>query len=318
LVLIPTLLVISLVAFAIIELPPGDYLTIYASQLRDQGMVASEAELEALRQHYGLGQPFLVRYVKWLLNALQGDFGRSFVYERPVSELIGERLMLTLAVSLASTLFAWIVAFPIGIYSAVKQHSPGDVAATLVGYIGLATPNFMLALVFMYFSFQWFGATVGGLFSPEYVDAPWSIAKLVDMLGKLWIPMIVVGTAGTAGLIRVLRNNLLDELRKPYVTTARSKGMDEWRLVFKYPVRLALIPFVSTVGWLLPQMVSGATIVAVVLALPTTGPLLLSALQAQDMFLAGSFTMFLAVMTVIGTFISDVLLAMLDPRIRYQ
>jgi peptide/nickel transport system permease protein len=318
LALIPTLLVISVIAFILIELPPGDYVTVYAMKLKQQAdIVASEQELAALRQQYGLDKPLAVRYFKWLWNAFHGDFGRSFVYLEPVSRLIGERLLLTILLSVLSTLFAWVIAFPVGVYSAVQQHSAGDVAFSLLGYIGLATPNFMLALIFMYLSVRYLGGSVGGLFSPAFIDSAWSFAKFVDLLKHIWIPMIVVGTAGTAGLIRVLRNNLLDELNKPYVVTARSKGYREWRLLFKFPVRLALVPFISTVGWMLPQMISGATIVSVVLNLPTTGPLLLNALLNQDMYLAGTFTMFLAVATVVGTLISDILLAITDPRIRY-
>jgi peptide/nickel transport system permease protein len=316
-ILIPTLFFISLISFVIIELPPGDYLTIYAAQRQDLGMEASDAELDALRERYGLGQPFVVKYAKWMWRMFHGDLGRSFLYGEPVARVIGERLALTVVLSLASTLFAWVVAFPIGVYSAVKQHSVGDHLATFVGYIGLSIPNFMLALILMYVSVVHFGTSVGGLFSPEYIDAPWSLAKIADLMSKLWVPMIVVGTAGTAQLIRTLRNNLLDELNKPYVTTARAKGYREVHLLLKFPVRLALIPFISTVGWILPTMISGATIVSVVLSLPTTGPVLLAALQSQDMYLAGAFTMFLAVATVVGTLISDILLALTDPRIRY-
>ena len=316
-ILIPTLFAISLVSFAIIELPPGDYITVYAAQLEGLGLQASEAELDALRQRYGFEQPVVVKYAKWMWRMLHGDLGRSFLYGEPVARIMGGRLALTVLLSLASTLFAWVVAFPIGVYSAVKQHSIGDHLATFVGYMGLSIPNFMLALILMYISVVHFGTSVGGLFSPEYIDAPWSLARIADLMSKLWVPMIVVGTAGTAQLIRTLRNNLLDELNKPYVTTARAKGYREAHLLLKFPVRLALIPFISTVGWILPTMISGATIVSVVLSLPTTGPVLLAALQSQDMYLAGAFTMFLAVATVIGTLISDILLALTDPRIRY-
>lgn len=317
-VLIPTLFFIALISYLIIELPPGDYITTLEAQLRTETeSEVSQQELANLRARYGLDKPLHIRFFRWFWNALRGDFGRSFLYGQPVSTIIGERLGLTLLISFASTMFAWVVAFPIGVYSAVKQHSVGDAVASVLGYIGLATPNFMLALIIMYILVTQFGQSVGGLFSPEYIDAPWSVGKLVDLINHLWIPMIVIGTAGTAGLIRTLRNNLLDELNKPYVTTARAKGYKEIRLIFKFPVRLALIPFISTVGWILPTMVSGATIVSVVLNLPTTGPVLLSALRAQDMYLAGAFTMFLAILTVIGTLISDILLAITDPRIRY-
>lgn len=316
-VLIPTLFFIALISFIIMELPPGDYISTIEAQLMQEGQQSSQQELANLRARYGLDRPLHVRFLMWLWNALRGDFGRSFIYGQRVTEIIGERLGLTILISFASTMFAWVIAFPIGVYSAVKQHSVGDAVASVLGYIGLATPNFMIALIIMYVSVTQFGQSVGGLFSPEYIDAEWSFAKFIDLLKHLWIPMVVIGTAGTAGLIRTLRNNLLDELNKPYVVTARAKGYREIHLIFKFPVRLALIPFISTVGWMLPAMVSGATITSIVLNLPTTGPVLLAALRAQDMFLAGAFTMFLAVLTVIGTLISDILLAITDPRIRY-
>jgi peptide/nickel transport system permease protein len=248
----------------------------------------------------------------------EGDFGFSFLYNKPVSALIWERLGLTIVLSLSSTVFIWVVAFPIGLYSAVRQYSPGDYIATFFGFLGRATPNFLLALVLMYISVMWFGESVGGLFSPEYEDAPWSFGKAMDLLSNLLVPTIVIGTAGTAGLIRIFRANLLDELNKQYVTTARAKGKQEWKLVLKYPVRVAINPFISTMGWMLPELISGATITSIVLNLPTTGPLLFNALRSQDMYLAGSFLMLLAFLTVIGTVISDLLLAWVDPRIRYE
>ncbi len=317
--IIPTLFAISIVAFAIIQLPPGDYLTSLVAGMAEQGETVDSATLAALRERYGLGQPFYVQYYKWISGIiLRGDFGQSFEWNRPVSALIWDRLALTFVISFASLIFIWVVAFPIGIYSAVRKYSIGDYIATFIGFIGLATPNFLIALVLMYIAFAYFGQSVGGLFSPEYVDAPWSWGKFVDMLAHLWIPMIVIGTAGTAGLIRIMRANLLDELSKPYVVTARAKGVPESNLLLKYPVRVALNPFVSTVGWVLVGLVSGEAIVSIVLSLPTTGPLLLRALMAQDMYLAGSFILMLSTLTVIGTLISDILLAWLDPRIRYQ
>jgi peptide/nickel transport system permease protein len=317
--MIPTLFAISIAAFAIIQLPPGDYLTSMVAGMAAQGETVDSATLAALRARYGLGEPFYVQYYLWISGILlRGDFGQSFEWNRPVSALIWDRLALTLVISLASLLFIWVVAFPIGIYSAVRKYSIGDYIATFIGFIGLATPNFLIALILMYIAFAYFGQSVGGLFSPEYVDAPWSWAKFVDMLGKIWIPMIVIGTAGTAGLIRIMRANLLDELSKPYVVTARAKGVSEGRLLLKYPVRVALNPFVSTVGWVLAGLISGEAIVSIVLSLPTTGPLLLRALQSQDMYLAGSFILMLSTLTVIGTLISDILLAWLDPRIRYR
>ena len=317
--MIPTLFLVSVVSFAIIQLPPGDYLTSLVASMSQQGVVIDNASLVALRERYGLGQPIYVQYWKWISGILfHGDFGQSFEYSRPVSTLIWDRLGLTFVVSLSTLVFVWLLSFPIGIFSAVRKYSFGDYLATFIGFIGLAIPNFLLALVLMYVSFKYFGQSVGGLFSPQYIDAPWSLAKFVDLLSHLWVPVVVLGTAGTAGLIRIMRANLLDELSKPYVVTARAKGLSERRLLFKYPVRIALNPFVSTVGWVLPTLVSGAAIVSIVLSLPTTGPMLLDALMGQDMYLAGSFIMLLSVLTVIGTLISDLLLAWLDPRIRFR
>jgi peptide/nickel transport system permease protein len=316
--MIPTLFAISLVAFIIIQLPPGDYLTTLVASLASQGEQVDPEALVALEERYGLNQPVYVQYYKWISNILlHGDFGQSFSWNQPVSNLIWERLALTVVISLASLLFIWMVAFPIGIYSAVRQYSAGDYVTTFVGFIGLAIPDFLLALILMYVSFKYFNQSVGGLFSPAYQDAPWSWNKVADLLGHLWIPVIILGASGTASLIRIMRANLLDELRKPYVVTARAKGLPEWKVLFKYPVRVALNPFISTVGWILPALVSGATIVAIVLSLPTTGPLLIRSLLSQDMYLAGGFILMLSVLTVIGTLISDLLLAWLDPRIRY-
>lgn len=317
--LIPTLIAISLVMFIIIQLPPGDYLTTLVAAMASQGESVDQAALVALKERYGLGQPIYVQYWKWISNiVLQGDFGRSFAYNLPVASLLWERLGLTLVLSVCSLFFVWIVAFPVGVYSAVKQYSPGDYIATFLGFVGVAVPNFLLALVLMYIAFKYFNQSVGGLFSPEYQEAPWNWDKVLDLLSHLWIPIIIVGTEGTAGLIRIMRANLLDELRKPYVVTARAKGLPEWKLLLKYPVRVALNPFISTVGWVLPGLVSGSAIVSIVLSLPTTGPILLRALLSQDMYLAGSFLLMLSVLTVIGTLLSDLLLAWLDPRIRYE
>jgi peptide/nickel transport system permease protein len=317
--MIPTLFLISVVSFVIIQLPPGDFLTTYAAGLAAQGETIDPATLAALRQRYGLGEPFHVQYWRWITGiVLRGDFGQSFEWNRPVADLIWNRLGLTVLLSVATLVFVWAVALPIGIYSALRKYSIGDYVATFVGFIGLATPNFLLALILMYIGFAYFGQSVGGLFSPEYLDQPWSWGKIVDLLAHLWIPMVVIGTAGTAGLIRVMRANLLDEIGKPYVVTARAKGLPERRLLVKYPVRVALNPFVSTVGWILPGLISGEAIVAIVLSLPTTGPLLLRALTSQDMYLAGSFILMLSLLTVIGTLVSDLLLAWLDPRIRYR
>jgi len=316
--MVPTLLIISICCYVIIELPPGDFSDVYRHEMEERGILLDEATWQNMKMRYGFGQPLAVRYFKWITRVVQGDFGFSYRYRAPVSELIGERLLLTITITLGTIIFTWIVAFPIGIFSAIRQYSLGDYVATFLGFIGLAIPNFMLALILMFVGFKYFGFSVGGLFSMEYVDAPWTWAKFGDLLEHIWVPIVVVGTAGTAGLIRIMRANLLDELPKPYVTTARSGGLPEWRVIMRYPVRVALNPFVSTIGYMLPQLISGATITAVVLSLPTTGPMLLEALLSQDMYLAGSFVMLLSFLAVIGTLISDILLALLDPRIRFQ
>jgi peptide/nickel transport system permease protein len=317
LLLIPTLFIISIISFVIIQLPPGDYLTSYLADLESQGERLSSTEQQALEAYYGVGEPVYVQYFKWISNILlYGDFGRSLDWGRPVSDLLWECVGLTFLIAFGTLIFSWIIAFPLGIYSAVKRYSAGDYVTTFFGFLGLATPDFMLALVLMWVMFAYFNQSVGGLFSPEFIDTPWSLAKVWDLIMHLWIPFIVLGTNGIASLSRIMRANLLDELNRPYVVTARSKGLPEHRVLIKYPVRAALNPFVSTVGWYLPGLVSGSTIVAIVLSLPLTGPLLLRALQVQDMFLAGSFILILSVLTVIGTLISDLLLAWLDPRIR--
>jgi peptide/nickel transport system permease protein len=316
LLMIPTLVLISIVTFILIQLPPGDYLETLMSELEAAGEKADLQKIEFLRKQYGLDQPMLMQYWIWLTGLLHGDLGYSFEYDRPVSAIIGERLFLTFVVSFGAILFTWLVAFPIGLYSATHQYSWGDHGLTFLGFLGLATPNFLFALVLMFVSFAWFGVSVGGLFSPEYQTAPWSWGKAVDLLTHLWIPVVVIGTSGTAGMIRRLRANLLDELRKQYVVTARAKGLRPWRIILKYPLRIALNPFVSDIGNLLPQVISGSVIVSIVLSLPTTGPMLLRALRTQDMYLAGSFLMLLATLTVIGVFLSDLALAALDPRIR--
>jgi peptide/nickel transport system permease protein len=319
LLMIPTLFAISIVSFIIIQLPPGDYLTSYIANLAGSGETVQQDVIEALNQRFGLDQPVYIQYFKWISNIVtKGDFGQSFAWNRPVETLIWDRMALTVVLSVATLLFTWIIAFPIGVFSAVRQYSIGDYVATFFGFLGLAVPDFLLALVLMYIAFKYFNQSVGGLFSPEFQDADWSTAKVLDLISHLWIPMLILGTSGTASLIRVMRANLLDELRKPYVRTARAKGLPEWKVIVKYPVRVALNPFVSTAGWLLPGLVSGSIIVAVVLSLPTTGPLLLSALTSQDMYLAGAFILLLSVLTLFGTLISDILLAWLDPRIRYE
>ena len=317
--MIPTLIGISIVAFIVINLPPGDFVDRLVSERQQRGEVITPDEEASFRSIYGLDKPLAIQYVDWIANiVLHGDFGYSFRWNRPVDELIWERLALTLTLSLSSLLFIWAVAIPLGIFSAVRQYSAGDYFFTFIGFIGLATPNFLVALALMYLSFKYFGQSVGSLFSPEYLDAPWSMAKVIDLFSHLWVPMIVLGTAGTASLIRTLRANLLDELHRPYVTTARTKGLPEIWLLIKYPLRHALNPFVSSLNDIFVSLVSGATIVAVVLSLQTTGPLLLDALRAEDMFLAGSAILLLSVLTVFGTLFSDILLAWLDPRIRFR
>jgi len=313
-----TVWAISMLAFVIIQLPPGDYVSSYIAQMAAMGSVVSDEEAQTLRIQYGLGQPIYVQYWKWMKQIAEGNFGFSMEWRRPVTEVIGERLWLTVIVAVAALILTWVLALPIGIYSAVRQYSLGDYAATFIGFIGLAVPNFLLALVILYFGFTLFNANIGGLFSPELQDAPWSLARVWDLLKHLPVPALILGLAGTAQQIRIMRANLLDELRKPYVVTARSKGLSETRVIVKYPVRMALNPFASTIGYTLPYIVSGSIIVSLVLGLPTVGPLLLKALIAQDMFLAGTIVLMLGVMTVIGTFLSDLLLMWIDPRIRHQ
>lgn len=316
LLMIPTLLLISVVTFVIIQLPPGDYLDTLVSELRASGEPADLQRADFLRKQYGLDQPMWIQYGRWVRGLVQGDLGFSFEYDRPVSKVIGEHLALTMVVSLAAILFTWIVALPIGIYSATHKYRFADHCLTFLVFLGLATPDFLLALVLMFASFTWLGVSVGGLFSPDMQGAPWNLAKVLDLVRHLWVPVIVIGASGTATMIRRLRANLLDELKKPYVVTARAKGLSPIRLLLKYPLRIALNPFISDIGSLLPHIISGSIIVSIVLSLPTTGPILLRALRTQDMYLAGSFLMLLAVLTVIGILVSDLALAALDPRIR--
>ena len=314
-----TVWVITVIAWVIIELPPGDFVTYYVDVLLRENADSplGRQMAETLREQLGYNLPTYVRYGKWMWNMLQGDLGKSLVYEPlPVTEVIGERLLLTVILAVTTALLAWGLAIPIGIYSAVRQHSPEDYVFTFVGFLGLAVPDFLLALWLLWISFSYFGQNVGGLFSLEYLNAPWSLGRLLDLLSHLWIACLVVGTAGTASLIRVMRANLLDELQKPYVITARAKGMREWKVVLKYPVRVAINPLISTLGYLLPYLISGSIIVSVVLNLPTEGPLLLKALFNEDLFVSAAIVLILGTMTVIGTFISDILLAVVDPRIR--
>ena len=316
--MVPFLFAVSVVAFLLIQAPPGDYLTTYIAKLGETNEVLDQAAVDNLRQRFGLDQPMYVQYFRWVSRILVGDFGMSFEWRQPVSDLVWERMGLTLCLSLATLLFTWAVAFPIGVYSAVHKYSLGDYIASMIGFIGLATPNFLLALILMYVGVVHFGTDVGGLFSDEYKNAPWSWGKVLDLMQHLWLPVLVLGTGSTASLIRIMRANLLDELNKPYVDTARAKGLSEFWLIMKYPVRVALNPFVSTIGWVLPNLVSGAVVTAIVLSLPTAGPLMLQALMSQDMYLAGAFVLLLSSLTVIGMLISDILLVLLDPRVRYE
>jgi peptide/nickel transport system permease protein len=313
-----TVLAVSMISFAIIQLPPGDYVDAYIAQMMTTGTVVSVQEAENLRNQYGLDQPIYVQYLKWMAQIAQGNYGMSMEWQRPVGEVVGDRLWLTMVVSVAAVIFTWALAMPIGIYSAVRQYSIGDYVFTFIGFIGLAVPGFLLALILMYFGFTLFNANIGGLFSPEFADAPWSWARVGDLLGHLPLPAVILGLAGTAQLIRIMRANLLDELRKPYVVTARARGLSEAKVILKYPVRVALNPFASTIGYLFPYIVSGSIIVSLVLSLPTVGPLLLKALIAQDMFLAGTIVLLLGIMTVIGTLVSDFILMWIDPRIRLE
>lgn len=316
LLMIPTLLAVSVISYAIIEVPPGDYMDAYVEQLIQQQMAVDPAEIAALRARYGLDQPAYMRYLHWMSNLLQGDLGRSLEWNQPVAKLILARLPWSMAISLISLALSYSIAIPIGLYSATHQYSPGDYLATLVGFIGLATPEFLLALIILWYYFVATGNVAVGLFSDQYVMAPWSFAKFIDLLKHVWLPAVVVGLSGTAGLIRVTRANLLDELGRPYVMVARSKGLSENKVIFKYPFRIAMNPVASTIGWTLPSLVSGELLASLVLGLPTIAPLFVAALMSQDMFLAGSIVMILSTLTIIGTLLSDILLAWLDPRIR--
>jgi len=325
LIMIPTLLAISILVFIIIQLPPGDYLSNQMQELIAQGETAALEKIQFLRDQYGLDKPMVEQYAVWVgiwpgntgfSGLLQGNLGHSFEHNLPVADIVGDRLFLSFLVSFATIIFTWVVSFPIGVYSATHQYSVGDYSVTFLGFIGLATPNFLLALVLLYFANVTFGTSIGGLMDPQYLEMGWSWGKFVSVLEHLWIPVIVIGTSGTAGMIRRLRANLLDELQKQYVVTGRAKGLHPFKVLMKYPLRMALNPFIADIGNLLPQVISGAAIVSVVLSLPTTGPMLIEALRSQDQYLAGSFLMFLAMLTVIGMFLSDLALAVLDPRIR--
>ena len=317
-----TMSVLSVIAFVIIQLPPGDFVNVYIIEFRMQNNYVSEEQIQLteqrLRREFGLNNPLYVQYLKWAGKMVRGDFGMSFHHSRPIASVVGDKILMTVVLALSTVLFTWAVAIPIGIYSAVRQRSVADYSFTFLGFIGLAVPDFMLALVMLYFGFVWFDFEIGGLFSREYRLAPWSLARVWNLLEHLWIPCIILGTSGTASLIRILRANLLDELRKPYVITARAKGLPELKVIMKYPVRVALNPLISTVGYILPFLISGSVIVSAVLSLPTLGPILLKSTLTQDMFLAATVIMLLGLMTVVGTLLSDVLLVIVDPRIRVE
>lgn len=318
---IPTMFIISILVFITIQLPPGDFVTTMIENMRNQtgGSTWSAEYEDAMRERYGLNEPMVVQYYKWASNIiLHGDFGYSFMNAAPAEKMILDRIGMTMVVAFASFIFTWVVALPIGVLSAVKQYSLADYFFSFIGFIGLATPGFLIALVLMFLAFKYGGISLSGLFSPEFENAPWDFDRIVDFLKHLWIPMIILGVGGTAGLIRVMRANLLDELNKPYVEAARAKGLPEWKLLIKYPIRQAMNPFVSTIGWVLPALIAGEALVSIVLNLPTTGPVLLNALLQQDMFLAAGFLMLLSFLTIIGSLLSDILLAWLDPRIRYD
>ena len=317
--MLPFLLAISFISFVLIQLPPGDYVTTYIATLAASNEIVDQNTAADLRSRFGLDQPMIIQYWKWITNILlYGDFGLSFEWQQPVSELIWERMSLTLVLTFSTLLLTWGIALPIGVFSAVKKYSIGDYVVTFFSFLGLAVPSFLLALVLMYFAAVEFGQSVGGLFSEQYQNAPWNFDKFIDFLQHLWIPVVILGVSGTASLIRVMRANMLDELNRPYVTTARAKGLSEFTLLVKYPMRLALNPFISTIAWLLPNLVSGSIIVAIVMSLPTAGPLLLQSLMSQDMYLAGAFILLICALTVVGSLISDILLALVDPRIRLE
>jgi len=316
--MVPTLFLISVVSFFIIQLPPGDYLTTWIAQMQSTGEEVDQATVANLRRRYGLDKPIYVQYWRWISGVLKGDFGQSFAQQKPVSRLIWDRIGFTVAISLLSMILTWAIAVPIGIYSATRQYTFFDHLFTLLGFVGMSTPGFLVALVVMYLAYNVWGIMPGGLFSDEFMGQPWTWPKVVDFLKHVWIPVVLLALSGTGGLIRVVRANLLDQLEMPYVVTARAKGLSPWRVLLKYPVRIAINPVVSSMGWMLPALVSGSVIISVVLNLPTTGPLLLESLMDQDMFLAGSFVLILGALTLVGTLISDILLAWVDPRIRFE
>ena len=316
-IMIPTLFIISIISFVVIQLPPGDFLSSYVMTLRSQGDTIDDAQIKALEERYGLNQPIYMQYAKWMVGIFtRGDWGQSMELQKPVKELIWERMALTVVLSLTALFVSWFIAIPLGVFSATHQYSIPDYIFTFISFVGIGTPGFMLALIVMWAAQNYLGLNVGGLFSEQFILAPWSLDKVADMLKHLWIPVLILALNGTAGGLRTTRANLLDELNKPYVETARAKGITEAKVIWKYPVRVALNPFFSTIGWELANLISGATLLSIVLSLETTGPMLLRALQSQDMYLAGSFLLLLSTLTVVGTLVSDIVLAWVDPRIR--
>ena len=319
LIMFPTLILISIISFVLIQLPPGDYLTSYAAQLRTMGDNIDQQSIDSLRERYGLGQPVYVQYGKWIYGIItRGDWGQSMEWQKPVSELIWERMGLTVALAVFSLLVSWLIAIPVGVYSATHQYSIPDYAMSVFSFVGVGVPAFLWALIIMYFAQTQLGLNVGGLFSEKFIDAPWTWAKVVDLLKHVWIPVVIVAIENTAGELRTTRANLLDEVNKPYVELARAKGLTEGKVIWKYPVRVAMNPFFSTVGWSLANRISSITLMSVVLSLQTTGPMQLRALMSQDMYLAGSFLVLLSALTIVGTLVSDILLAWVDPRIRLE
>ena len=319
-----TIWVISILSFVIIQLPEGDAADRFLDRLMQSGELGDPRIAKELRAYLGLDKPMITRYWMWVWNLAHGDLGRSIAVwsdatssQKPVKHVIGDRLWMTVVLTGFTILVTWSFAIPVGIYSAVRHHTIGDYTFTFLGFTGLAVPDFLLGLVLMYIAFAYFDQSVGGLFSADQTNAPWSLDKFIDLLNHLWIPAVVLGTSGTAGLIRVMRNNLLDELSKPYVITARAKGVNPAKIIMKYPVRVAINPLVSTVGYLLPSLIGGSVIVSVVLSLPTLGPILLEAILIEDTQLAGFIVLLLGVLTVLGTLISDLLLAIVDPRIKF-
>lgn len=316
--LIPTLIAISIMAFLIIQLPPGDFFDSLQAQLAESDSQADQEAFDTLRKQYHLDEPIWKQYLFWIGGCLKGDFGYSFEWRRPVSELIGERLGLTFLMASGALLFMWLVALPIGIYSAQNRYSFGDYSLTFLAFIGLCVPGFIIALITMYVSVFWLGGSAGGLFSPEFKYAPWGFGKIWDLIAHLWVPVVVIGSAGTASLMRIMRTSMLDVLKEPYIITARAKGLSERWVIYKYAVRVAINPMISILGLQMPELVSGSIIVAIVLGLPTTGPLFYRALETQDMYLAGTFLMLLAILLLFGNLMADILLAWVDPRIRLE